>query len=642
MMIQQIKKITGTGKFLNTHHQDGVKDFEKFNLIYGDNGSGKTTLALIFQSLRGNNELLARKRSFDISVLQEINIITNQLQNPEYSFQKNKWNQFLPNIEIFDVHFINENIYTGLEIQNTHKKNLFEVILGQQGITLKNEIATLKDRIRNGNKVVRNATKEIEATIETSFPALEYANLSSDPEIEEKIKWKQQEIETAKNKEAITQKPLLTILPLLKMPYDTSELSAVLQQSIDNISKDFLTAFNNHKSHLNMGDDAEEWIQKGVEVMESDACPFCQKKLDGSENIIAAYQQYFNKDYKILLEKINQLETTINAFNPEVVLLDTENKISNNLLLIDFWKDFVTVPMELTSILDKKESFTQTYQQVVELVDKKSKDPIQAYTDSDLQTLDNQTNTINETLNVFNEKIKLFNEGIESIKSTEAVDLSKLELELRQFLAIQKRDTPEIKELCNNLLTYSNGIEKLKTSMKDKQKELDISKNTVFASFNQKVNHYLQIFAPYLQIKNLTSGYQGSSTDPAMKFGLYVSGNALNQKKDAIESTFKYSLSEGDKSALALSFFLCNLNLDPELGQKIIVFDDPISSFDNSRKTALLQELVALGKNAEQLFVFTHDRYLANDLVKKTKEKEMKLNCYKLGFDGKTAKIEGV
>ena len=178
--------------------------------------------------------------------------------------------------------------------------------------------------------------------------------------------------------------------------------------------------------------------------------------------------------------------------------------------------------------------------------------------------------------------------------------------------------------------------------MKDKQKELDISKNTVFAAFNQKVNYYLKNFAPYLQIKNLTSGYQGSSTDPAMKFGLYISGNALNQKKDAVESTFKYSLSEGDKSALALSFFLSKLNLDPELGQKIIIFDDPISSFDNTRKTILLNELVALGKNAEQLFVLTHDRYLANDLVKKTKEDSTEMNCYKLGFDGKTAMIEDV
>ena len=642
MMIQQIKKIAGTGKFLNSQHQEDVKNFGKSNLIYGNNGSGKTTLALIFQSLKGNNDLLARKRSFDVSVPQEISILTNHLQNPEFSFQKNKWNQFLPDVEIFDVHFINENIYTGLEIQTSHKKNLFEVILGQQGITLKNEIATLKDRIKNGNKVVREATKEIEAVIESAYPALEYANLSADAEIEEKIKWKLQEIETAKNKEAITKKSLLTVLPLLKMPFNHSELTRVLQQSIDNISKDFLAAFNDHKNHLDMGDEAEEWIQKGVGIMQPDACPFCKKQLDGSENIIAAYQQYFNKDYTILLKKINQLETTLNAFNPEAILLDIENKITNNLLLIDFWKDFVTIPMELTSILDKKENFLTAYQQVVELMDKKSKDPIQALPVSDLQTLDNQINTINETLTAFNEKINFFNEGVESIKSTEAVDLPKLELELRQFHAIQKRDTPEITESCNNLLTYSNAIEKLKTSMKDKQKELDISKNTVFAAFNQKVNHYLQIFAPYLQIKNLTSGYQGSSTDPAMKFGLYVSGNALNQKKGAVESTFKYSLSEGDKSALALSFFLCKLNLAPDLSKKIIIFDDPISSFDNNRKTVLLQELIALGKKAEQLFVFTHDRNLANDLVKKTKEEEMELNCYKLGFDGKTAVIEGI
>ena len=88
MMIQRIQKIAGTGKFLNSQLKEDVKDFGKFNLIYGNNGSGKTTLALIFQSLNGNNELLARKRSFDLSVPQEISIITNQLQNSEFSFQK--------------------------------------------------------------------------------------------------------------------------------------------------------------------------------------------------------------------------------------------------------------------------------------------------------------------------------------------------------------------------------------------------------------------------------------------------------------------------------------------------------------------------------------------------------------------------
>ena len=88
-MIQCIQKIAGTGKFLNSQSKENLKDFGKANLIYGNNGSGKTTLSLIFQSLKGNNELLARKRSFDMSVPQEINILTNQLQNPEFSFQKN-------------------------------------------------------------------------------------------------------------------------------------------------------------------------------------------------------------------------------------------------------------------------------------------------------------------------------------------------------------------------------------------------------------------------------------------------------------------------------------------------------------------------------------------------------------------------
>ena len=640
-MIKHFKKISGTGKFLNLQYDSSeskAKDFGKINLIYGNNGSGKTTLALLLRSLQGDDALLTRKRSFDRSVPQEVSIITNQLQNPNFEYADGKWNQHLPDIEIFDIHFINDNIHTGLEIQNEHKKNLFEIILGKQGVTLKDEIAVLKDRISKGNKVVRDTGKIIEANIGQAFTVAEYCELEYDEDVEEKIKWKEQEIETASNVEAIQQKPLLQQLPLIVLPYKNAEVENTFQQSIDNISDDFLQQFQDHKKHLGMQGDAEEWIQEGFQSMQNKTCPFCAQAVDESK-IIAVYQQYFNEEYRGLLEKINRLEKVTESFNLEASLFEIENKISSDLLLIDFWKSYVTAPIELKSILDKKEDLINAFEKVKAAVEDKSKNPIHSQSIDSLQMLESQVVAINEVLTGFNEKINFFNEGIETVKTAETPQMPKLQLELQQLLAIQKRNNPEIVESCNNVNTYSNAIARFKQTMKDKQAELDIFKQLVFTSFGDKVNSFLKIFAPYLQLKNLDSSYVGSSTNPMVKFGLYVNGNALNQKKNAVESTIKYSLSEGDKSALALSFFMAKLELDQKLENKIIVLDDPISSFDEHRKAAMLDQLLKFSKRVHQLFLFTHDKTLANDFIEKSKSDDLEVQCYKIGFDGKSAEI---
>ena len=82
----------------------------------------------------------------------------------------------------------------------------------------------------------------------------------------------------------------------------------------------------------------------------------------------------------------------------------------------------------------------------------------------------------------------------------------------------------------------------------------------------------------------------------------------------------KYVLSEGDKSAIALAFFFAKLAVDnTNLCKKIIVFDDPISSFDSNRKTETLQRLSELSKKCKQLFLLTHNINFAHQFYEKMK-----------------------
>src|SRR5260370_31817817 len=71
---------------------------------------------------------------------------------------------------------------------------------------------------------------------------------------------------------------------------------------------------------------------------------------------------------------------------------------------------------------------------------------------------------------------------------------------------------------------------------------------------------------------------------------------------------FKNTLSEGDKSTLAFAFFIAALEKTPELDKQIVVFDDPLSSLDETRREATARLLLALSPTVNQLLVCTHKK----------------------------------
>lgn len=54
--------------------------------------------------------------------------------------------------------------------------------------------------------------------------------------------------------------------------------------------------------------------------------------------------------------------------------------------------------------------------------------------------------------------------------------------------------------------------------------------------------------------------------------------------------SFKNTLSAGDRTTLAVAFFLAHLERDTDIGRKIVVLDDPLSSQDAFRRRQTVQE----------------------------------------------------
>lgn len=161
-MIRKIIKIKGVGKYLDYKINKELWDGElnKETVIYGENGTGKTTLTLILRSLTGKNNLILKKKSFGYIGDQEISLIDDS--NNTYVFKNSKWDKFQPDIEVFDVHFIEDNIYTGSIHDKHSQSNLFEIIVGEEGLKLKrksDDIYKLREENRKNRKKIASQLK---------------------------------------------------------------------------------------------------------------------------------------------------------------------------------------------------------------------------------------------------------------------------------------------------------------------------------------------------------------------------------------------------------------------------------------------------------------------------------------------------
>jgi wobble nucleotide-excising tRNase len=68
-------------------------------------------------------------------------------------------------------------------------------------------------------------------------------------------------------------------------------------------------------------------------------------------------------------------------------------------------------------------------------------------------------------------------------------------------------------------------------------------------------------------------------------------------------------MSAGDKNTFALAFFLAQLKRDPDITNKVVVFDDPFTSLDDFRRAMTAKEIKRIGEKAAQVLVLSHDKF---------------------------------
>jgi wobble nucleotide-excising tRNase len=638
-MIKKIIKIKGVGRYLN-YNPKAVTPFngelKSLTLIYGENGSGKTTITSILQSLKNNNDIINRRKSFTHNNSPEVQFLVEGVSKP-FLFGDNKWENHYGDIEIFDETFINENVFTGSEISSDHKKRLFDIVLGSAGIELKKEIEDIKIKIQNENGNLKNIEKEIQSFTTSMIDGNTFCLHINDNEILDKITSKHNEIFTVKQFDAIKKSDDLSEISYEKLNIQITKLKILLQKTLENISNEFLQIFETHKQKFPINDETESWLKKGYENIQDDKCPFCEKSLDNT-NIIQAYNQYFNEEYIKLQSDIQAFNETFNTINLPLLLSEVELTINNNTPLVDFWRNHITLDFYDEVVVQEKGKLSSLFEDIKKLLINKTKSPLNKI---DITKVDEFENLLSQEFKRFEEYnllVKNFNQKILELKSSQLKNLSQLELELKNLEIIQKRYSPDGIIKANEYIATEGLIKRLNFQKDIKQAELKEYTVQTFKNYKTRINQLLKKFANYLEIKEIKSAYHGSSKTPQVEYVLSISGNEIKLNDDKVNPSFKYVLSGGDKSALALSFFLAVLIDDINLKNKIVVFDDPISSFDLHRKNATIKSLEWLSKQAKQLIILTHNLSFAGSFYEECSAKHNLLSLQIIN-DGNTSHL---
>lgn len=219
-----------------------------------------------------------------------------------------------------------------------------------------------------------------------------------------------------------------------------------------------------------------------------------------------------------------------------------------------------------------------------------------------------------EKPNIF--ELAIFNE-IESIKQSilelkeSKASVSKRISNKKGYLR-QNKIKADSDEKLKELLDERSQIEqRIRALEQERIRKTEEQRN----KYVRSINKYLALFCDTMRLTEVNLVLNPQAKIQSLVYGIEICGHHItaNQRSNRSTASLRYFLSDGDKNALALSFFLARMDMIPDLSSYVVVVDDPFTSFDTHRKMTTITQLSRLAKKVGQFFLLTHDLHFAND-----------------------------
>lgn len=345
---------------------------------------------------------------------------------------------------------------------------------------------------------------------------------------------------------------------------------------------------------------ASDWVRAGYQnYYDADEriCPFCQQRT--SENLAKNLEDYFDKNYSQSIEILDSF-LTIYETETDTILTRVKTIRKSN----EKWID-----------VDNLRTLIQTLETTVSnnvlRINKKINEPS---TIEDLEPIDVVITDINDLITGANNKIKSHNEIVANMKS----ERSQLKSQVWKFIVGDALD-PMIKQYKSNKSSLDKAIENISNSIRKAKENLNIvnqqlrtlrAKTTTTQTTKENINRILDSF-----------GFKGFMLGIDTERDMYKIIRPDNQDAQS-------SLSEGETSFLTFLYFYFLIkgtqHATGTIDDRVVVFDDPVSSLDNDvlfAVSSLIKKVIseASGGNSKtkQVIVLTHNAYFFRHLTYK-------------------------
>jgi wobble nucleotide-excising tRNase len=610
-VINHLTLLRNVGQFASVEARQF--DLLRLVLIYAENGRGKTTLSAIFRSLAtGEAVPIVERRRLGAQHAPHV-VIDCTGGPPPAVFENGAWSRRVADMAIFDDVFVDQNVCSGLDVDASHRQRLHEVILGAQGIVLARELQNLADRIVEHNAAIREKGSAIPVTARGTLTVDEFCALPNLADIDDQILAAQRRVTALSEANAIATTSEFSQLNLPE--FNLVAIGDVLSRTLESLGTEATAAVQAHIATLGAG--GEAWLANGMsrggavaETSERSPCPFCGQSLAQSE-LISLYRQYFGAEYSRLKQEITTILEGVESAHGANAALQFERSVHAVNELRRFWASVCQLPEMHVDTAPITAARNQAMDMLLTLLRAKQAAPLELLTIDDLtQERLREYEGQWQLVTTVNASIRTANEAVRLVKARiVGGNLNAARSELARLQACKARHSLEVSPVCQAYLDEKRLKTETESAKVAARESLDSYRARVFPAFEAAINSYLRRFNAGFEIARVTAA--NPQGQPSCSYQLRINGAAVpvgvgNPAEGS--PSFKNTLSGGDRTTLALAFFLASLELDPRLPNLVVVIDDPISSLDDHRSLTTVQEIRALSRHASQVIVLAHEK----------------------------------
>lgn len=568
-----------------------TNDIAQISLIYGQNGTGKTTISKAISNIKTQDNTEIEAELFDYS------------NNPVNLTENEKKEIFVYNDDFM------EN-----KVRFRHEDKMGVIVMLGEQVDIDNEILDKKDEVKKisveiaklkieeyeNEKSVKspkyhlakvkeqlsNTWGEREKTIQSNSRRSPVSELLVQDAINDKSSY-DLKLENEKYKELLDQyykvRDIKDDFVLVDFSYNKSIkinvesikkiLNLVIQKPIEtDLSRKIRYAFD--KYNVDRIKEIEEFFK------EKDApfCPFCFREYNDIEadKIIDEISKLINQEFNNLILDIDKIK--ISELNVEDL---SYLSMINSDLINKYNKASNTLSVEIKRINEILESKKNNPYTILSL---------ETSVEQDMENLRIAIKEIEDEVNLLNESIKSKKTILQKLQTqNKRLALAECQTQTKTYTASLKEFNlakDELKRLDISLQKYNDEIAVLES--KKENTELAI----------EKMNKWLSLI--FLDSKRISLIYEKG------KYAVKCRGKDIKMR----------DLSNGERNAVGLSYFFASINEKKSgstysEGSKLIVLDDPLSSFDFENKLGIYSFLKSIFTDVitnddSKILVLTH------------------------------------